>query len=131
MRKLILLAPLALMAACSQSEPAPEPTEEAPPAETAVLAIDGMPLTGTYEVTSADGATVLRETVNADGTVVVVEGDETTNGTWTSTGPDNYCITYEGDAEPTCYAETLSEDGVWSAVNVQDPEEVWTVKRVG
>lgn len=130
MKKLILLAPLALIAACSQSEPAPEPTEEAAPAETAVMAIDGMPLAGVYEVTSADGATVLTETVNADGTVSTVEGGETRTGTWTSTGPDNYCVTYEGDAEPSCYAEAMSADGVWSAVNVNDAEDAWTVKRV-
>lgn len=130
MKKLMLIAPIALMAACSQSEPAPEATEEAAPAETAVMAIDGKPAAGTYEVTSADGETVLNETVNPDGTVVVVNGDETTNGTWTSTGPGNFCATMEGETEPSCYVETISEDGVWHAVNEKDPEDAWTVKRV-
>ena len=133
MRKLIAIAMLAgALAACGDAaeEADDTATEEAAPAETAALALDGGPFAGSYEATSADGATVTTETVNADGTVSSVQGDETRTGTWTSTGPDNYCVTYEGEAEATCYAETMSADGVWSAVNANDAEDAWTVKRV-
>ena len=133
MRKLIAVAFLAgALAACGDAaeEADDTATEEAAPAETAALALDGGPFAGVYEVTSADGATVMTETVNADGTVTNVMGEETRTGTWTSTGPDNYCATYEGDTEASCYTETMSADGVWSAVNVNDPEDAWTVKRV-
>lgn len=129
MRRLVLLAPLALLAACSQSEPAPEPTEEAPPAESVVMAADGKPATGIFEVTSADGRMVTTQTVDADGTLTTVEADLTRTGTWTSTGPGNFCVDMAGDEKPTCYREEV-RDGVYSSVNEENPQDAWTVKRL-
>ena len=131
MKKLILLAPLALIAACSQSQPAPEPSATASAAADVPMATDNMPISGTYTATSADVSRTLTQTVNADGTVTTVEGDKTTNGTWTSTGPGNFCITNEGDSEPSCYAESISDSGEWTAVNVKDDKDSWSIKRTG
>lgn len=139
MKRLILLAammPPALLAACSQEAATPEATEEAIPAEAAVadvgggLAIDGKPNAGSYEITSADGTTVMTQTVNADGTLTSVNGDETSKATWTSTGPGNWCVTEEGQSETKCYVETISDDGVYTSTNEADPTDSWTVKRL-
>ena len=138
MKKLFLLAALspAFLAGCSQEADAPEATEAAAPAEAAVaeveggLAIDGKPNVGSYEVTSADGARVVTQTVNADGTLTTVEGDQTSKGTWTSTGPGNWCVTDEGSTEAKCYVEAISADGVYTSTNEADPKDSWTVKRL-
>jgi hypothetical protein len=139
MKRLILLAaimPPALLAACSQEAATPEATEAAVPAEATVaeveggLAIDGKPNAGSYEVTSADGATVTTQTVNADGTLTAVTGDKTTKATWTSTGPGNWCVTEGGNTEAKCYVETISEGGVYTSTNEADPADSWTVKRL-
>ncbi len=131
MKKLILIAGIATLAACSKPEPAPEaPVEAAAPA-TAQMEIDGKPMTGTFDISSADGKQTMVQTVNEDGTVVSVEGDKTTNGTWTSTGPGNFCITNEGEAQASCYTTTVAEDGVMTSTNDADSADVWTVKRVG
>ena len=54
----------------------------------------------------------------------------TTRGTWSSTGPGNWCVTEEGGTEPTCYVESISEDGVYTSVNEKDPADTATVKRL-
>jgi hypothetical protein len=127
----ILFAATTIVAGCSdtESEPAPEPTESAV-AEVVVggLAIDGKPNVGTYDITSADG-TVINQTVNPDGTLIQVQGDETLTGTWTSSGPGNWCIKADGATEEKCYIETISEDGVYTSTNVADPSDSWTVQR--
>jgi len=142
MKRLILLAailPPTLLAACSQEAEAPEATEAteaAAPAEATVaeveggLAIDGKPNVGSYEVTSPDGTRVVIQTVNADGTLTAVEGDKTSEGTWTSTGPGNWCVTDAGATEAKCYVETISADGVYTSTNEADPADSWTVKRL-
>lgn len=129
MKKIIALAALAALSACAK------PAEEAPaPAETAEataevpggMAIDGKPNAGVFDVTHADGSKSTT-TVSADGTFSVVAGDKTTKGTWTSTGPGNYCETVDG--ETNCYKEEII-DGVYTSTNVKDPKDISTVKRV-
>ena len=132
MKKLVLIAAVAALSACNNnaSEPAAAPTAEATTvAADSSLATDGMPNVGTFEVTTADGK-VVTQTVNADGTTVSVKDGKTTKGTWTSTGPGNFCETDEGKTEPSCYAETISADKVWTSVNVKDPKDSSTVKRL-
>ena len=132
MRKFLSIAAFAALSACNNNaaEPAAEPTTEA--ATVAVdtsLATDGMPNVGTYEITGPDGKLVT-QTVNADGTYVSVKDGKTTKGTWTSTGPGNFCDTEEGKTEPSCYAEAIDADKVWTSINVKDPKDKSTIKRV-
>jgi hypothetical protein len=133
MKKLVLIAAVAALSACNNTaaEPAAQPSAEAATtvAVDTSLATDGMPNAGTYEVITADGK-VLTQTVNADGTFTSVKDGKTTKGTWTSTGPGNFCETEEGKTEPSCYAETISADKVWTSVNVKDPKDHSTVKRL-
>jgi hypothetical protein len=132
MKKLVLIAAVAAVSACNNNaaEPAAEPSAEvAPVAADTSLATDGMPNAGTYEITLPDGK-VATQTVNADGTFSSVKDGKTTTGTWTSTGPGNFCETEEGKTEPSCYAETISADGVWTSTNVKDPKDHSTVKRL-
>lgn len=135
MQKTVAIAALALLAtACGQpaSEPAAEPAASdaaaAAPADVpGGLAIDGKPNAGVFDVTHANGRQV-QVTVNADGTTSLLENGKTTTGTWTSTGPGNYCDTYEGKS--ACYKEEII-DGVYTSTNEKDPKDVSTVKRVG
>ena len=95
MKKLVLTAAVAAVSACNNNaaEPAAEPSAEvAPVAADTSLATDGMPNAGTYEITLPDGK-VATQTVNADGTFSSVKDGKTTTGTWTSTGPGNFCDT--------------------------------------
>ncbi len=133
MKKLVLLASVAALAACNQ-----KPAEEAAPATDAsatattalAMEIDGKPMAGTFEIASSDGKRTMTQTVNDDGTVVSVEGDKTTKGTWTSTGPGHFCITNEGETDASCYTETIGADGTMTSTNDKDPADSWTVKRV-
>jgi len=128
MKKLLLIAPLALIAACSQSEPAPEPTEEAAPAADLGLEVDGKPNVGTYEVTEADGS-VGTYVAAPDGTYTYTKGEEVITGTWASSAPGKWCETPEGEAE-MCFTESIDENGVWSSVLDSDPTQVATIKRI-
>ena len=133
MKKLIFVAALAV-AACGETateEPVVEEevAVERPAMETA-MAADGMPVPGVYEVTLPNGD-VWTETVNADGTYTSAgPNGEAEGGTWTQDSPDRYCTTKDGETEPACYSETISEDGVWSSTK-EGTEETSTVVRVG
>ena len=128
MKKLAwIAAPIAVaaLAACSGGEKAPEAVETATP-----TAMDGGPASGTYQVTSGDG-TVLTQILVSDGTQVTTDADgKSVNGQYTLETPERYCRLDEGDADWTCYSETITEDGTWTATNEADPDEVWTVVRV-
>lgn len=130
MKKLVACAALAL-AACSGADEAAEPAAEetAVVEEAAATAVDGGPVAGTYEVTGPNGEmnTVV---LSADGTAVYTAADGTvTNGTYTGgTATEPYCVTMEGETEADCFAEAIT-DGVWTATNQADPEDVWTVVR--
>lgn len=132
MKKLIFVAALAV-AACGETateEPMAEEevVVEEPAMETA-MAADGMPTPGVYEVTLPNGD-VWTETVNADGTYSSAgPNGEAESGTWTQESPERYCTTEEGETEPTCYNETMSEDGVWSSTE-EGTEDTATVVRV-
>lgn len=130
MKKITVLAALAVISACSQSEPAPEPeaTTEAAAAEE-IMGADGGPPYGNFRVTRADG-TVMMEEVRADGTWTATAPDGTvTNGTWVQK-PGEYCTTGDAeDAEEECFAETIDENGVWVSTDPSDGS-ISTVERL-
>ena len=93
MRRFLLVAALAAVAACSQSEPAPEVTEEAAASVTQPLAADGQPTVGNYRITTSEGE-VIMEDVRADGTyVATVDGEIVETGRWDQKSPEQYCYT--------------------------------------
>ena len=116
MKKLILLAGIAALAACSGKEPAAEETAaaEAPAAEVATA--PGVTATpGSYDVTGPDGTKTV-DTLMADGSYVTRdEKDKVVDkGAWTSKDGKT-CFTPEGKTE-TCYSETAhAADGSFSA----------------
>ena len=133
MKKLIVVAALAVAACGDAATEEPMVEEEVAaeePAVETVLAVDGMPVPGVYEVTLPNGD-VWTETVNADGTYTSAgPNGEAERGTWTQESPERYCTTQEGETEQTCYNEAMSEDGVWSSTE-EGTEDTATIVRVG
>jgi len=134
MRLNILCLALSLVA-CSQAEQ--EPTEQADqvaPADSSAnlsqVAFDGGPNVGVFKAISKEGV-VLTQTASADGKIVSVDGDgNSVNGTYTM-GDGRFCITNEGEDGPSCFTYSdLKDDGSWTATNVDDPTDSWTVSRV-
>lgn len=132
MRKTVMFAALAVLAAtaaCKKSEPVAEPTAAASAAASEVpggLAIDGQPNAGVFEATGPDGKKWTTTTF-ADGTTIIVKDGKTLKGTWTSTGPGNYCETVDG--KTTCFKEELI-NGVYTSTNEADPKDKSTIKRM-
>lgn len=125
-------AALALAACQASDEPAAPAGDTASEAvaEMAMMAPDGLPTYGVFRVTSADGQTAIMQNIKQDGTLVNVVADgDPVPGTWSTDADNNFCITLEGAEGTNCYAETMA-DGVWSAVNIADPADRWTVQRI-
>lgn len=128
MKKIILVAALVTVAACSQ----PEATNEAAPAEEATeaapagpVAVDGKPSAGTFKVTDADG-NVETFVGKEDGTFTLTRSNgETVTGTWTEETPGHFCQTVDG--EETCSTETIV-DGVWTSTDADGA--IYTIERV-
>jgi len=137
MKKIVFVAAVAALSACSQQNeetPAPEPTEATDAAPTATdgaalsMAVDGKPDAGNFEMTGPDG-TVIKLTMNADGTMTNEVAGNITKGTWTKTEPATYCMTWEGDTANKCYFDVM--DGTtWRSTNQADPKDTYTVVRV-
>ena len=137
MKKLMMVAAVAMLAACSQAEeePAAEVAEAAPePVE--VMAADGQPAPGKYRVTTSEGE-VFNEELSPDGTYVQMDddGNVVETGTWEQKSPEEYCYTVdeqyrdEGDTgEQQCNSEGIGEDGVWTSTNPEG--NTATVERV-
>ena len=124
MKRLIAVAGMAALAACSQ--PATEEAEEAAPMEEAAAPATGGP--GTFEVTYADGS--VGTLVSAeDGTFTFTLGEETGTGTVTETD-GKICFDPDAeDMETNCWTTgEVAEDGSWSSTS--DDGEVVTVRRV-
>lgn len=132
MKKIMLVAALATVAACSQPAPAPEPeaTAEATEAAPTTLAADGKASYGMFKVTLADG-TVITEDVKPDGTYVTTWPDgKTETGKWEQKSPAQYCTTKDEEgATQKCYEEMVDDKGVYTS---KDPDtgDVATVERV-
>ena len=123
MKKIVLVAALATLAACSKPDAAPvaDTTEAAaavaaPAAQT--VAADGKPSTGTFKVTTADGKVIMEE-VKADGTYVdTQDGKVTETGKWVQKSPETFCTTKEeAGAKERCGTEKVDDKGVWTSVN--------------
>ena len=123
MKKIVLVAALATLAACSKQDAAPaaDATEQAaaiaaPAVQT--LAADGKPSTGTFKVTTADGKVIMEE-VKADGTYVdTQDGKVTETGKWVQKSPETYCYTKdEAGAKERCGTEKVDDKGVWTSVS--------------
>jgi hypothetical protein len=134
MKRIIAIAALAAVAACSQPAPAPEATEEAAAEATAAavaetVAADGKSSVGTFKVTTHDGK-VITEEVKADGTYVdTIDGKVVETGKWVQKSPSQYCYTKdEAGAKEECNTEQVDAAGKWTSVNAKG--ETATVERV-
>jgi hypothetical protein len=132
MKKIVLVAALATMAACSKPEAAPTEaaTEVAAPTPAAEnIAADGKPSVGKFKVTSHDGKVYMEED-KADGTYVgTVDGKVVDTGKWEQKDPGTFCFTKDAkDAKQECNAEKV-EAGKWTTTNAKG--EVSIVERVG
>ena len=134
MKKLVLVAALATLAACSKQDAAPpEVSTEAAavPAATpaATVAADGKPSVGKFKITSHDGKIYMEED-KADGTyVTALDGKVMDTGKWEQKAQGTFCFTKDAkDAKQECNAEKV-EGGKWTTTNAKG--QVSTVERVG
>ena len=106
MKKFTLICALAALAACSETETAPEAeaTAEAPEAAVAEAPASWPIEPGTYEYSRSDGTSGVN-TVAADGTFSnAVTGGDVETGTWAQEG-DLSCLT-PAEGEKRCYTFT-------------------------
>ena len=136
MKKIVFVAALAALAACSKPDAAPvaDATEQAaaiaaPAAQT--VAADGKPSTGTYKITTADGKVYMEED-KPDGTYVETQdGKVTETGKWVQKSPEQFCTTKdEAGAKERCGTEKVDDKGVWTSVN-PDGKTVTIVRVAG
>jgi hypothetical protein len=130
MKKLLLVAGFAALAACSQKqEPAASEDSNAVDSNVAAMATANGSAPGTYEVTMKDGSKA-QSILNADGTYVDKDSDGTeSKGTW-SLASGKTCFDPEGDEGPTCYTETATAaDGTFTAT--PDKGDPVTVRKIG
>lgn len=132
MQKIIALAALAALSACSQPAPAPDAeasaASEAPAAAATNVAADGKSSIGKFKVTDNKGKVYIEED-KADGTYVgTVDGKVVDTGKWRQQDPNTFCFTKDGkDAKEECQSEKF-ENGVWTTKNAKG--EVSTVERI-
>ena len=117
MKKLILLAGIAALAACTSKEPAAEETAAAEAPAAAVAAAPAVTATpGSYDVTGPDG-TKLVATLMADGTYVDRDeaGKVLEKGKWAAKDGKT-CFDDEGDKAEVCYTDSApAADGSFTA----------------
>jgi hypothetical protein len=134
MKKILIVAAVAAVAACSKPAPAPEAADTAAPAAatpaTGSLAADGKSSDGTFKVTNADGKTIT-EVDKPDGTYTDTDasGKVTETGKWNQKSPTEFCFTKDGgDGKEVCNTEGVDAKGVWTS---KSPDgKVATVVRV-
>ena len=131
MRRIILVAALWVVSACSgaESDSAREPAEvAAAPEVRQSLAADGQPAAGKYKITTSEGE-VLMEELRADGTYITTkDGQVVERGNWVQPSPELYCYTKDQDgATEQCNSELIDEAGVWSSRDAEG--KVATVER--
>ncbi|MCB2082986.1 MAG: hypothetical protein H6920_04205 [Sphingomonadaceae bacterium] len=128
MKKLILMAGCAALAACSGAKEDAAPEGDAAATTAEAPAEDSM--AGTYEATAADG-TVITTTIDAEGNYVdTVDGKQTGSGTVAVAKNGQTCFnSSEAGAAPECWTDgEKAEDGSWTATN--DDGESVTVRKV-
>ena len=122
MKKILLVAALSTLAACSKPDaPTADATDQAaaiaaPAVQT--VAADGKPSVGTYKVTTGDGKVFMEED-KADGTYVQTQdGKVSETGKWEQKAPGTFCSTKdEAGAKQRCNTEKVDDKGVWTSVN--------------
>lgn len=131
MKKLVLLAALTALSACSQKteekkEVAAEPAAEATPAPTA----DSGTTPGSYDVKMADG-TMASTVINADGTYA----DTDTTGKTVKKGKFAHkdgkdCFDPDGDEAEECWSlSPVAADGSFTATNPEGTTVTVTPKK--
>lgn len=132
MKKIVLVAALAAVSACSKPTPSPEAEATATQAQDAstagTVASDGKSSVGKFKITTHDGKIVMEED-KADGTyVTMLDGKVVETGKWEQKSPNNFCFTKDAkDAKQECNEEKV-ENGVWTTKNAKG--EVSTVERI-
>ncbi|MGH6697495.1 hypothetical protein [Sphingopyxis sp.] len=131
MKKLLLLAALTALSACSQK--AEESKDTAPaPAETAAPAPAANPGTapGSYDVKMADGTTA-STVINADGTYADIDatGKTVKKGKFVhKDGKD--CFDPDGDEAEECWSlSPIAADGSFTATNPEGTAVIVTPKK--
>ena len=135
MKKIVIVAALATLAACSKPDAAPaaDATEQAaattaPAVQT--VAADGKSSVGTFKVTNADGQ-VSTEEDKPDGTYVSTrDGKVAETGKWEQKSAGQFCYTKdEPSPKQMCNTEKVDAKGIWTSVNAAGKTS--TVVRVG
>lgn len=115
MKKLVIIAALASLAACSQQAEKAAETEAAPAEATTTAATDSASPVGDYDVKMADGK-MAKTTINADGTYVDTgpDGKEIKGKFARKDGKD--CFDPDGDEAEACWTSTTpAADGSFSS----------------
>lgn len=125
MKKLMMIAALSALAACSQQTEKAAEAEVAPTEATATAAADSASPVGDYDVKMADGK-MAKTTINADGTFVDTgpDGKETKGKFAMKDGKE--CFDADGDEAEECWTSTKpGADG--SFMSTSDKGETVTV----
>lgn len=135
MRKIVVIAALATIAACSKPAPAPEAADTATDTTAAAapsvdtVAADGKPSTGMFKITTSDGEEFMEE-IKADGTYVdTKDGKVVETGRWEQKSPALYCWTKDDPGAKQVCSDEKVENGVYTSTN-QETKKTSTVVRV-
>jgi hypothetical protein len=121
-KKLMLVATLAAISACSKPEPAAAPdattdTAAAPAPTPTTVAADGKPSVGKFQVTGSDGKVSVEE-VKADGTYTdTQDGKVVETGTWRQESPAVWCWTNDKAGSKEVCSDEKVENGVYTSTN--------------
>jgi len=122
---------MAVLAGCSVSNDAPLEEEPNVASGPLLMAADGKPPYGTFDVTAPDGQ-IYREVIREDGTFSSTAADgSAVEGTWEMREAGVFCSKPKG-APPSvwrCKNEVLNEEGVWTSTEIEGGE-VSIVRRV-
>lgn len=125
MKKFLLIAGVATLAACSANENVDADEEavndtamEEAATEEATAAPDGGPIAGTYQITSEEGES-WTTVIAADGSYTTTYPDGTEeSGTMMMQDDVTACFDNAADEEgPMCSQSSIAEDGTWTATN--------------
>lgn len=120
MKKLILLAGVAMLAACDNKADDAVVADDTMADDTVMVdetAAAPMNYAGSFEVTSVEGEAMGTTTTNADGTYIDTNPDgSTASGTWRLADDGKLCFDEDGEDPEKC----------WTAGEVTDGKTKWT-----